>query len=1114
MKNFSWTSCTLTLFLGVLIAACSSEPTPPDASLPQFELVEAARSGIQFKNWIDETPNRNVGTFDYFYNGAGVGVGDLNGDGRPDIFFTGNDASNQLYFNKGELQFEEVTAKAGLASSDKWSTGVTLADINSDGYLDIYVCNAGPSFKANKLANQLFINNGDGTFSEQASQYGIAGSDRSIQAAFFDMDLDGDLDLFVMNHALRSHGASAQEWLLSANDLPVETIQQESNKLYRNEGNGRFTNISAQAGVNKRGFGLGLSISDIDENGYPDIYVANDYFVPDFLFLNQGNGTFKESVKARVPHTSYFSMGCDLADINNDGLQDLAVADMTPADHFRNKTLMASMNVAGFDFLTQRMNYIPQYMFNTLQLNRSRGVFSEIGLMAGMSQTDWSWAVLLADYDNDGLKDLFITNGFFRDTKDNDWKATLAQRRATEGSSAELYFEHLQTANSTPIPNVMFNNQGTLQFADKTSEWGLDMPTFSHGAAYADFDQDGDLDLVINNLNAVASIYKNNASARTGHHYIRFQLEAPKGQAINAQVRLEYGNQVQVVENAFTRGYQSFVEPVVHFGLGQNAQIDRAIITWPNGKQTILAQPTVDRTHTIKYDPNQSTAATKVATNPPFIDIIAQQKRITYRHAENDFNDFDKEILLPHSQSRQGPALAVGDVNGDGLDDFYVGGGKDQVGQLYVQDQNGIFSESEQIAFGKARAAEDVGAHFFDADQDGDLDLYVASGGGGDFEATPNLLQDRLYLNEKGQFSNQTAKLPQMLTSTASIAPVDFDQDGDVDIFVGGRTSPGRYPSPPPSYLLENNKGNFTISKQAISDTFETLGMVTQAIWTDLDQDTWPDLMVVGEWMPIKVFHNQKGMLVEKTELDALNELKGWWYSIAEGDFDNDGDTDFVIGNLGLNNKFHPNEQKGLEVYWEDFDDNGIKDIVLSKYYKGAKVPVRGKECSTQQMPFLANKYQSYARFASSTLDGIYGAEKLSTALHYEATTFASVLLINEGDFQFRAMELPKAAQLAPINDQVIYDFDKDGNLDIVIGGNLFTTEVETPAYDGGRGLFLQGNGDGTFRTSLNMMDSGIFMPNDVRQLAFVKLSRAVRPCILVANNDSRLQMLVYRNGL
>ena len=1107
----------ITLFLSsLLFLNCDNEQDPVKqkviANRPLLELLDSKSTGIDFINTSRETVGRHFGHYEYFYNGGGVAIGDINNDGLQDVFFAGNDTSNKLFINEGDFRFRDGTRKGKLTSTN-WSTGVTMVDINLDGFLDIYVCNSGPDAKDSLLANQLYINNGDETFTESAQKYGIADASYSSQAVFFDMDSDGDLDLLVVNHSDIKYGRGINGWEQFLSQQTPQDYKKSCNTLYRNEGNNTFTDITKEAGLFRPGFGLGVSVSDFDENGFLDLYITNDYFVPDFLFYNVGDGTFREVIKKRASHASFYSMGCDVADFNNDGLVDLSVVDMTPADHFRNKTLMESMDVDRFRYLVDTRQMIPQYMYNTLHVNRGKGIFSEIAQLSGISQTDWSWASLFVDLDNDTNKDLFITNGFKRDVKDNDWRIEYLARKDKEGINSEIYLEELNKAKSIPIPNYAFQNNGDVTFKDKTTDWGLGEPSFSNGVAYGDLDNDGDLDLVVNNLENQAFVYRNTTSEKGQHHFIQFELSNGKANnsVLNSQIKVFAGGTTQLVEYSFVRGYASTMQPLAHFGLGELTTVEKVEIYWPDGSFTKIENPTVDRKHSIDKNTSQRLPVSKKKSQPFFLDAISRAPSITYKHTENSFDDFKDEILLPHQQSTLGPAIAVGDVNGDGFEDFYVGGALGQQGELYLQTLVEGFIRSSQPIFTTDAKFEDTGALFFDAEGDGDIDLYVASGGGGEVAKREYLLQDRLYLNDgKGAFSKSNNRLPKITSSTLHVSENDWDGDGDLDLFVGGRTTPGKYPVAPQSYLLENENGIFIDKTEQLASELQFAGMVTSSVWSDINKDGKKDLIVVGEWMGIKVLINTKNGFVDTSEAFGLANTTGWWYSITAGDFDNDGDEDFIVGNVGLNNKFHPSERKPLHIFSNDFDANGTLDIVLSKLYQGNLTPVRGKECSTQQMPFLKEKFPSYSEFASSTLVAIYGQEKLNKALHYEATNFASVYLENTGEGTLRLTNLPVAAQLSPINDMVVYDFDKDGNLDVVLGGNMYNTEVETPAYDAGKGLFLQGKGDGTFTAIFEVDKSGVYMPHNVKGLELISISNEKRPAVLVANNNSSLQLFAW----
>ncbi len=1103
------------LFGGPLFNCNTSESNTSSDTNAVFTLLTASQTGVDFENKVIEKESRGTHNYDYFYNGSGVAIGDINNDQLPDLFFAGNDVPSKLYLNKGNFQFEDISATAGFKNG-KWSTGAVMVDINKDGLLDIYVCNSGPYINEAYTKNELYINLGNNKFSEQAERYGIADNSRSTQASFFDMDKDGDLDLWVMNHALRNRGGLLTEWFKLSTEIPNEDYIRECSTLYRNDGNGKFTDISKAAGIQKIGFGLGLSIRDFDEDGYLDVYVANDFFIPDFLFINNGDGTFTDQNKTYYSHSPYYSMGCDAADINNDGHTDMVVVDMTPSDHVRNKTLMASMNVNAFKYLTDYKKFTPQYMFNSLFINNGSGVMSDIALFAGVSQTDWSWAPLLADFDNDGLKDLMITNGFRRDTKNNDWKNGLAEIQKIKGRNytPKDYYDHLQKAKVAPVPNQIFKNKNGLTFEAKTEAWGFDKPSFSNGAAYADLDQDGDLDLVINNFDQPAFIYKNNTQQISNNHFIRFKLTDGRNynDVLHSKVCIYYGDEMQCNDFAFTRGYQSYVEPVLHFGLGQAEKVDRVVFKWKKGQESVLINPAIDQVHVVNQKALKKNNVSSKMAQGLFKDASDEYFSVPFKHTENDFDDFQKEVLLPHRQSMLGPALAVGDIDGNGMEDFFVGGAMNQAGAFYLQDNDGKFNLHSSKALQDDLPYEDCGALFIDIENDGDLDLYVASGGGGEFEASPELLQDRLYLNDgKGNFARAPERhLPEMLSSTQAIAASDWDQDGDLDLFIGGRTSPGKYPSAPNSYLLKNNNGQFTDLTDQLAPELKNLGMITGVEWSDIDNDQREDLIIVGEWMPISVFKNTNNGFENATEDLRLNKTNGWYTSLQKSDIDQDGDDDFIVGNIGLNNKFHPSEEKPLYVYANDFDQNGTLDIVLSKIYQGKKVPVRGKECSTTQMPFVSEKFPTYEGFANASLEAIYEEENLENAIQYEAYTFASTYLENLGNGQFELTALPTEAQLAPVNGIITKDFDKDGQVDIVLGGNLMQTEVETPMYDSGKGLLLKRNTDGTFSTNLGKGYSGLYLNKDVKDLQLIHLGQEKRPAILVANNNSNLSLFVY----
>ncbi len=1099
------------LIIAALAFSCKKEKTAA-GDAPLFSLLEPEKTGITFVNQLNDDPltDWNVLSYQHFYNGAGVAVGDINNDGLPDLFFCGNEAPNKLYLNKGNLQFEDISEKAGINQGKKWSMGATMADVNGDGFLDISVGQAGPYSEAKDRKNLLFINNGDLTFSEKAEEYGLADGNYTTQAAFFDYDKDGDLDCYVLNES-KYAGVLYKDVF---QDLKKkENLEAASGHLYRNE-NGKFTKVTEQAGLLRYGYGLGLVVNDIDGDGWTDIYVANDYSVPDFMFINNGDGTFTDQIKERTRQVSFYAMGCDIADINNDGLPEIAVADMASKDHFRDKTLMAAMDTEGFSFFVDQLGYQSQYMINSFQLNNGNGTFSNIAGLAGVLRSDWSWAALLADFDLDGYKDYYITNGYRRYSRDNDFRREMTAIRDAHGGSVPLDMrpDIYKKMPEVMYPNFMFRNNGDLTFTDITKEWGLYQPTYANGCAYADLDNDGDLELIVNNIDQPAFVYKNNAVEQKRGNYLQVQLKPEKtsGSAFNAKVTLHMDDGSLLYQEFHpVRGYEGSMDHVLTFGLGQR-NIDKMVVEWPDGnkREWTAVQPnqrlTIDPAQGNPSSGNQAQASETWLVEVPVADL-----GIDFRHRENDFDDFLKEVLLPHRQSTLGPKLAVGDVNGDGLDDFYAGGAMFQRGTLYIQQPNGTFNPHESQIWELDTPCEDMGAVFFDAEGDGDLDLYVVSGGGGEMEGQNEAMQDRIYINMdgKGQFFKVKA-LPEMYTPGTTVQAADFDRDGDIDLFVGGGAQPGKYPFPARSYLLRNDNKRFTDVTAELAPDLQSPGMVKDAVWTDLNGDGAPDLVVVGEWMPVSIFIQENGRFRNASEEYGTGNLKGWWYSIAAADIDNDGDTDLIAGNLGLNCKFSASEEKPFNVFAGDFDKNGISDIVLSKEYNGKMVPSRGRQCSSEQMPYIKDKFPTFKDFASADLETILGEKNLEEALHLQTTTFASIVLVHEKG-KFTARNLPNLAQISPIQQIIAEDFNGDGNTDLLIAGNMYEAEVETPRYDAGNGLLISGDGKGGFKP-MAVAESGFFTPKNVKDLAILRTVNGQK-LILAANNNDALQ--AFRTG-
>ncbi len=1068
---------------------------------PILQLISSEKTGITFNNHIKENFDHFFVLFNYVYNGGGVAVGDINNDGLSDIYFTGNEVSNKLYLNKGNFVFEDITDLANVSGGNGWHNGVVMADVNGDGFQDIYVCRGGWKDTNEERSNLLFINQGDLTFKEEASTYGLDDIGYSLMASFFDMDNDNDLDVYVTNRPDK----------FFMNYKQVLDGKKEQNHLFRDKlfenKNGKFKEIGIESGIkNNFGYGLGIATSDVNDDGNTDILVSNDFLERDYLYMNQGNKKFKEELAQHFNHIPFYAMGIDVVDFNNDGFEDIMQLEMMPEDYKRSKTTMASMNTKLYEDMTSNGFYY-QNMHNMLHLNRGKGVFSDIGQYAGVSKTDWSWACLGSDLDNDGYRDLFITNGFKRDIWDKDATARYhgflrSPKFRTMNIEEKTKFA-VNLFNENKIANYLYKNNGDLTFSNKVKEWGADQKSLSNGAAVADLDNDGDLDIIVNNIDQDAFIYENTAETLR-NNYLKIKLQGPVNNStgLGAKITINYAGKIQYHEFKTVRGYLSSVEPIVHFGLGKVDKIDSIQVLWNDHKQSVIKD--INANQQIDIDYKNSTdliARNKEKTSQLLVNKSAKAFKSPIIHIENEYNDYKDQILLPHKLSTLGPALAVGDANGDGLQDFYIGGSKDQPSRLMIQKSENTFIEQKQVSFVSDKAQEDVFASFFDIDNDQDLDLYVVSGGN-ESEAENEYYQDRLYINNgKGAFIKSNS-LPKITSSGSCVVPVDYDKDGDLDLFVGSRHIPKKYPTPPSSIILENNGGVFKDVTDLIAPDFKNLGMVTSAISSDIDGDGDQELLIVGEWMKISVYKWSNGKFSDITEAVGLSKTHGWWNQIEGADIDNDGDMDFVVGNLGLNYKFKASTEKPFYVFANDYDQNGTQDIFLTKEYNNKLVPVRGKDCSTEQLPHLKYKFRSYKDFANAGIYDIIGKNPES-AIKFKAETFSSVVLVNNGG-KFTIQELPTEAQFSTINGIIIEDLNKDGIKDVVIAGNKFEVEIETTRADASVGLVLLGTKTGTFQT-LKYIDSGFFTPFNVKNIRKINISDD-NMGILVAINNGELQ--------
>ncbi len=1097
----------LLLLLSAILVSCDSESgnhaQPNEPVREGFEYVSTEHSGIDFNNKLELHRTKTAADYINVFNGGGVSCGDINNDGLVDIYFTGNLVSNKLYLNKGNMQFEDITESAGVAAKNTWCTGTTMADVNNDGFLDIYVSRSYIDEVEDLRANLLFINNGDNTFTEKAKDYGIDDKSYSIQSLFFDMDNDGDLDLYVGNHP-------REMLILPGKKNHYEKWQEKnhafSDHVYRNNGDGTFTDVTESSGMLSYGWTLNPVASDFNNDGFTDIYVCTDHNEPDLYWENNGDGTFTNKIAETFKHISFSSMGSDAVDLNNDGLMDLVTLDMLSEDNYREKSQMASMNIERYWTMVDQ-GYHHQIMRNMMHINTGLGTFQEVGQLGGIHKTDWSWAVLGADYNHDGKNDLYVTNGYLLNIMDTDLRGQM-QKMYYDAYQQNNYLPILDKINkefhnkysSTPIKNVFFLNKGDLDFDNASAKYSLDYEGFSSGASYADLDNDGDLDIVVNNINSPATLHRNENGNSNSQQYLRIKLDNGDKTAIGTKVTAYLDDEKMSQELYTTRGYQSSVEPVLHFGLGEKKP-SKIEIRWPGNVLQTIESPEVNTTLTIK---NESGIKAAIANpNLPFKEV-SKSVNLDVKHIENSFDDFEKQILVPHKMSQFGPSLTKGDVNNDGLEDFYLGGANGTQGKIYIQNKSGHFIEGQNTAFTKHSSSEDIDALFLDVDGDKDLDLYVVSGGN-EYRKGSAEYRDRLYINDgKGVFNYDTQALNGIpAISGGCVAANDYDKDGDLDLFVGNRHTPWEYPTPGNSQLLKNDNGTFTNVTDSEFSALNGLGMVTDAIWTDLDKDNNPELVIVGEWMSIRVFESSGESFTDISESLGLKETNGWWFSVESTDLDGDGFEDLCVGNLGNNYKYKAGDGHQFHLYAKDFDDNGSQDIVLAYKNNDQIVPVRGRECSSQQCPDIKKKFPSYKDFASADLFEIY--DDIDQASHTAINTFKSTAFINNAGTSLKAVPFPNLAQVSPTNSIVFMDTDGDGVDEIILGGNLYVSEVETGRADAGVGVVLNYVGENGFQIRPTY-ETGLLLDKDVKRMEVITSANGEK-LLLVANNDDYLQV-------